>query len=272
MSDATLAAASARTPHRNADIAWAMTGLSLTLAILYVPGLLLDPRLLEGVGVWVKPFKFATSFVIWFLTIALVVDRLSDTVRRGWTVRVALAAMAVATFVEMAYITQQAGLGEASHFNVGDPYHAMMYTLMGVGAAVLVIAMGALGVRAGLDGAANLGPGARAGIAAGFSGSAVLTLVVAFTLGGNNGHFVGVPSPGAPVIPLFGWSAQVGDLRPAHFLSLHGMQVLPLVGITLDRMAPRSAVAGVALAAAVWAALTLAVFAQGLLGLPLVRL
>jgi hypothetical protein len=261
-------AATARRP----DLAWALTGLSLALAVVLLPPLLVDPRLLDGVGVWVKPMKFAVSFVVYFGTIALVTDRMSGQARASLWVRATLVAMAVSMIGEMAYIIRQAGLAEPSHFNVGSPGHALLYTLMGIGAAVLVIGMGVIGWRAAADRNAALGPGTRLGVATGFVGSALLTLVVAFVLGGNGGHHVGVPSPGAPVIPILGWSAEVGDLRPAHFLSLHGMQVLPLVGLALDATMPRRARLGVAVATAAWAAATVAVFVQGLMGLPLVRL
>jgi hypothetical protein len=74
---------------------------------------------------------------------------------------------------------------------------------------------------------------------------------------------------GGAVIPLFGWSAVVGDLRPAHFLALHAMQVLPLAAWALRG---RGGVGAVWVAGGLWTALTLAVFAQALAGLPLVAL
>jgi hypothetical protein len=259
-------------PARRPDVAWALTGLSLALALLCLPGLLTDPRTLDGVSVWAKPAKFAVSFVVYFATIALVTERLSPAGTESRVIRASLVAMAIAMLGEMGYILQQAALGEASHFNRSTPYHAAAYTLMGIGAAVLVIAMGAVGVRAALDRDARLAPGVRLGIATGFAGSALLTLVIGFTLGGNAGHFIGTPSPGAPAIPLMGWSAEVGDLRPAHFLALHGMQILPLLGLAFDRLAPGAARPGVLLGTVLWAGLSVALYAQALAGLPLIRL
>jgi len=101
--------------------------------------------------------------------------------------------------------------------------------------------------------------------------SAVATLITAGYLSSHGSHFVGTPSEAAAAIPLLGWSAEVGDLRPAHFLALHAMQVLPLLGLWLDRRG-RTAAAVLPAVAVGYAGLTLAVFVQALMGLPLVRL
>jgi hypothetical protein len=83
------------------------------------------------------------------------------------------------------------------------------------------------------------------------------------------GRYVGVHPDGGAVIPLMGWSAVVGDLRPSHFLALHAMQALPLAAWALGG---RGGVRAVRAVAAVWVALTLAVYAQAVAGLPLVAL
>jgi hypothetical protein len=62
----------------------------------------------------------------------------------------------------------------------------------------------------------------------------------------------------------------VGDIRPAHFLALHAMQVLPLVGVWFDRNG--FGVQPLRWVALAYAALTAAVFAQALSELPLIRL
>ena len=250
---------------------WALAGFSLALLLGFAVAGAVDARTLDGSNVWLKPAKFALSFVVLYATLALVAERLSAPVREGRSLRVVLAVMTIATAGEMAYIAGQAGRGVHSHFSVQTPFTALMYTLMGIGAVALVLGIGIVGLLAWRDRAARLGPALRLGVGLGFVSSALLTLVIAGYLGGQGSHFVGTPSPGAATVPLLGWSLEVGDLRPAHFLALHAMQALPLLGWWLDRSGRPAARPAVWAAAAAYAGLTVAVFAQALLGLPLMR-
>ncbi len=249
---------------------WALTGLSVALLAATATAALLDPRLLDGVGIWAKPMKFAGSFVLYFATLAWAAGRMGAAAREGRAVRWATVVAAAAFAFELAYMTWQAAHGEHSHFNNSTPFTRAMYGLMGVGAVGLVAVIALFGEVVRRDRALRMGPGLRAGVIWGFWIGAGLTLVVAGYMSSGAGHFVGTPSAGAATLPLMGWSAEVGDLRPAHFLSLHAMQALPLFGWWLDRCGGAARV--MTPAALAYALLTLAVFAQALMGLPLVRL
>jgi hypothetical protein len=250
---------------------WALTGFAIALLAGFAAAGAIDVRTFQDANVWLKPAKFALSFVMLFATLALVVERLSAAVREGRTMRIALRAMTLSFWAEMAYIGIQAGRAQASHFNVGSPMAALLYGLMGAGAVTLVVGIGVIGLLAWRDRHADLGPALRRGVLLGFALSAVATLITAGVLSSHSGHFVGTPSEGAAVIPLLGWSGEVGDLRPAHFLALHAMQALPLLGLWLDRRG-RGATSALTAAAVFYSALTAAVFAQALMGMPLVRL
>ncbi len=250
-----------------------LAGLSAVLLVLYLVLGAADSRLLDGVGVWVKPAKFAASFALFFATLALLEPRLSPAWRDGRTLRITLWVMTAAFLSEMAYMSAMAAQAQHSHFNFSTPFHAFMYSsVMAVGAVSLVAGAAVYGVVAGRDRAASLSPGLRLGVVAGFVLTFVLTLIVAGYMSNSGGHFVGTPTAGAAVLPLTGWSAQVGDLRPAHFLSIHAMQALPLIGLAADRLVPDAARRWVLISALGYSALTLGIFAQALAGQPLVAL
>jgi len=228
----------------------------------------LDPRVLDGVPVWVKPAKFAVSFLVHFATLAIIVALMSPenaelriVVGVGWV----LAAVFVA---EMAYLIFQALQAQHSHFNDTTSFHSMMYSLMGVGAVVLVALPVVIAWLAKDDIA--FGPATQSGIWWGAIISFVLTVIIGGYLGGNGSHFVGDQSNPELVLPFFGWSTEVGDLRPAHFLSLHALQVLPLIGLWADRA--DHGITTIWVAGFIYLTLTITLFIQALFGQPLIRI
>jgi hypothetical protein len=52
-------------------------------------------------------------------------------------------------------------------------------------------------------------------------------------------HTVGAPDGGRG-LPVTGWSADHGDLRVAHFLGMHGLQVLPLLAWWISQRRARA--------------------------------
>jgi hypothetical protein len=246
---------------RLAAFALLMLAMMLPAAI----GLGLDDRVLRGVSVWVKPMKFMASVALLALTTAWFAPLLPDAVRRSrgfswlvWTV------IATGGF-EVLYITLQAALGQPSHYNVGDPFHAAMYSLMGLGALLLTATQPWLAWLIWRHGERRIAPAYRQAVLLGLMLTFVLGASVGILLGG------GQPAMGAG-LPVLGWSRTMGDLRVAHFIGIHAGQVLPLVGFVLARAWPRAAVPGVWTAAVLWSALWAAALLQALAGQPLLSL
>lgn len=249
-----------------------MAALMVGLGLIALTWAGFETRLFESVPVWVKPLKFALSLALYYASLALVISRLSPAVQQGWPLRLAAALAIVPGLLEAIYIFLMAGRAQASHFNDSAPIFAALYALMGMGAFMLMVAVGLIGFLVWRDPAARFPAGLRLGIAAGFGVSTLLTLVIGFTLGGNGGHFIGVHLPRSAQLPLLGWSGSVGDLRVPHFFGLHAMQVGPALGWMADRRAAGSAVRWVLGGLALYGLATLALFAQALAGLPLMAL
>ena len=248
---------------------WALTGFSAALLICFLAAAVIDTRTLDTMNVWIKPAKFAVSFAIFFATLALVVGRMSAAAQTGRWMRWTLPTLAIAGCGEMLYISLQAGRAARSHYNYEGALYNILYGLMGVGAVLLVLGVGIIGWLVAKDGGLRMGPRLRQGVQWGFISACFLTLITAGTLSSLKSHFVGVPKLDAAVMPLLGWSMQVGDLRPSHFLALHAMQALPLLGLWMDSIGHKRALT-MASAAAIYMALTLVVFVQALMGYPLI--
>ena len=247
--------------------AWVATAcFMVAIMVVLAPAAIYDPRALDGVGVWDKPLKFALSIAVHFATLAILVQLLPPEVRAGPRMARVVRFSILAAVFEIGYITLQAARGRPSHFNFDTPFETGMYALMGVGAVYLALVPLILGRRIREQGGNS---GYRLGAVIGLYLATVLTLVVAGYMSGvAYSRWVGVPTGGAGV-PFFGWSREVGDFRPSHFVGLHAMQILPLIGLAGDRFAPALARPAVWVAAAVLVILTAGLFAQALAGLPM---
>jgi hypothetical protein len=250
-------------------LCWTSAGALLVVFAATVIVSLVDTRQIDATSVWAKPIKFQLALALHFATIALVAGALSDPWRGSallWGVTLAAVA---STVFEVAYIMLQAGRGQASHFNLSTPFYRTMYSLMAVGAVIITVCAAVFGAAALADTNATMGPATRIGVAAGLIGGTVLTLIVAFRMGGALTHHVGTEAPGAARMPLTGWSLSVGDWRVSHFFATHMMQAVPLIGLAADFALPRVAAVVLTLAASLgWAVLTLLLFRQAENGLP----
>jgi hypothetical protein len=186
----------------------------------------LDERTVREVNVWVKPLKFMASIGLFWLSTAWFVGLLPQAQRRHASVRALVAVALGAGLFEVGYITLQAALGQASHFNFSSPFHQVMYTLMGLGALAMTATQPVLAWRIARHGRADLTPLWRSAV--------VVGLVLTFVLGAGAGGLLGsVQPPSGAGLPVVGWHLSGGDLRPAHFVGMHAQQFIPFVGALL---------------------------------------
>ncbi len=234
----------------------------------------LDSRTLFDVSVWIKPAKFYLSMSVYFATLLLCARYLPASFWQTGRGR-ALTGLTIATAVfELAYISSQAAMGEASHYNGDSSFYAVMYGLMGVGAVLLVFGAGWLGIEIAL----------HRGLESPLVLAVVLGLLLTVLLGGgfggvlssNSGHWVGECRSDANGLLLLGWSRECGDLRVPHFWGMHAMQVLPLWALLLGAtrrlglpLSERGEWVAVWAAAIGYAALGFAVFYLAVGGIPI---
>ena len=257
----------------------------LVVAVVALLGLAVDPRVITGAPAWMKPLKFAVSITIYGATLLWMLTFIPDRPRLvaaiSWGVFLGLG-------IEMVLIVMQVLRNTTSHFNQETPFDAAVFTAMGavIAGMWLLNAIVAFLLARRRFAEAPIVWGVRLGLVAGLLGMTVAFLMTQPTpdqdaliaaTGSSSivgAHAVGF-ADGGPGLPVVGWSTDGGDLRVAHFVGLHGLQVVPLLGLALVRFGPpwlpmRDRARLVGVTAAFWIALTLLLTWQALREQPLI--
>lgn len=219
-------------------LVYAMAALAVVCAV----GLVVDPRVLVGAPIWLKPFKFAVSFVLYGVTLAWMLSLLPRRSRLAERMATLIVAIAV---TENVWIVGQVVRGQTSHFNDSTPLNLILFAAMGAAIGVLFFAHLVLGIVVLIRRIPDLVARRAVGWGLGLSLVGMVAAVPMALPGQDPGiegvagaHSVGVPDGGAG-LPLVGWSTMGGDLRIGHFVGLHALQALPLLAILLNRFATR---------------------------------
>jgi hypothetical protein len=185
---------------------------------------LFDDRVLLGLPVWIKPFKFAISFGLYAFSLAYLVPFVQNRLSRRIISYVTLISVSVVVLL----VGIQAARGEISHFNDDDGLGDMIYSIMSVFAVTTTLSLIYLIVELLRKPQAALTSSFRLAVQLGLWFTLIGSLVGAF-MAELSGHTVGGPD-GGPGLPVLSWSTVLGDWRVAHFLGLHGLQVFILAG------------------------------------------
>jgi hypothetical protein len=188
-----------------------------------------DSRLVMGTNVWIKPIKFATSITVYVWTVAWLLDYLR---LPGWAKQIISWGISISMLTEIACITAQAARGTTSHYNVNTPLNGAIFSTMGSMIAlnsVLALVLLIVFFMGGYDLPRPYLWSIRWGLVIFLAASAIGGVMIA-----HGSHSVGVKD-GGPGLPIVNWSTKGGDLRAAHFLGLHALQLLPIIGFLISR-------------------------------------
>ena len=210
-----------------------------------------------GINAWIKPFKFFLSSAIFSFTMGWIMVYLKEEKK----VRIYSAVLILVLAFEIIYIAYQAAYGRLSHFNISSAFYGMMFSLMGIAITILTLWTAYIGFLFFIKTFPALPKAYVWGIRLG-----ILFFVLFAFEGGlmaaRLSHTVGAADGGGG-LPLTNWSTKYGDLRIAHFLGMHSLQLLPLFSWYLAKNTKATFIA-----AAIYFILTRLLFVQALLAKP----
>ena len=206
---------------RNALLFW--FGLfNLAVAMVCVVLMPFEETQILGVNRWLKPFKFYASVGIMVLTMGWLLYYLNNVKK----IRTYSWLIVISMFFENGLIILQAIRNTTSHFNITSSLNGIIFNLMGMFILVFTIAILLICISFFKQKQFSI-PGAYVwGIRLGILFFLFFSLEGGAMLGILK-HTVGGPD-GGPGLPVVNWSTRYGDLRIAHFIGIHSLQVLPL--------------------------------------------
>ena len=222
------------------------------------------------VNPWIKPIKFSMSFSTFASTVSLLLLALRIP---KWQLTLARRAIAISVAFEILSLAAEAWRSAyhlAGHSFLDASLAQVTNSMVMVNTAIVCWMLAlycANRVRTeSVDG--PMVSAIRYSIVIFLAGNAIGGYMLA-----RGSHTVGV-ADGGPGLPFVNWSVIGGDLRIAHFIAIHAIQIVPLFAYILSQMSPvlplkhrRIAAGAVTLAVSVAVGAT---FVQAALGRPLI--
>src|SRR4029078_9059667 len=242
---------------RNALLFW--FGLfNLAVAVVCLVLMPFEETQILGVNRWLKPFKFYSSVCIMVLSMGWLLHYLNNDKK----IRTHARLIFISMLFENGLIITQAIRNTTSHFNVTSTINGIIFNLMGMFILVFTITVLLICISFVKQKQFSIPQAYVWGIRLGILFFLFFSLEGGAMLGLLK-HTVGGPD-GGPGLPVINWSTQYGDLRVAHFIGIHSLQVLPLFGNYIPKTKKQTLIFSV-----VYFLLASLLFLQAMNGIPL---
>jgi hypothetical protein len=243
-------------------------GWILAASVAVLAGVMLSGGQALATSAWIKPIKFSVSFASFVWTMSLFLSALD---LPYWQQKLARYAIVGSITLEMASLIVQAWRS----IHVGLPAKIDLIAAQATSAMISVVTLVSVGVLAMylrrpqsirlIDRAQLLA--IRLSMVIFLAGNAIGGYMLA-----RGSHTVGALD-GSQGLPFVNWSTIAGDLRIAHFIALHAIQIIPLFAWLLWQMTPRPALNSrkriVLILSAIVTLTVAATFIQAAMGRPL---
>jgi len=223
-----------------------------------------------AVNPWIKPIKFAMSFSSFASTMSLLLMALQIPKWQLTLVRRAIAASVALEILSLAGQAWRSAYHLSGHSLLDSSLAQMTNSMVMVNTGIVCWMLAlfcANRVRTDLIDRPMVSA-IRHSLVIFLAGNAIGGYMLA-----RGSHTVGV-GDGGPGLPFVNWSVIGGDLRIAHFVAIHAIQIVPLFAYILSQMAPipavkhrRMAVGALAIVVSVAVGAT---FVQAAMGRPLI--
>ena len=211
---------------RNSLLFW-MGWIHFVMFFFCIGLLSFNHNLIGGESAWAKPARYYISSGISIWTFGWFIYHINSKTQ----IKVLSWLIATTLFLETTVIFIQSYRGVPSHFNITNPFNAMMNSLLLSVMLIFLIAVSYLTLiffkQKKMPISQHYTWGLRMGLLNFliFSFTGIIMYVrMSHSIGGN-GNNTG--------IMLFNWSLKHGDLRIAHFMGVHALQIIPLLSYYL---------------------------------------
>jgi len=245
--------------HRNALLFWFGT-INFCFTAICTILCFTSSKKVMNVNAWLKPLKFFLSTAIFCYTMPWFMYYLNEPEKIKYY---NYATIGIFTF-EVSYIAFKAYRQQLSHFNISTPFNIFMFSLMGIAISIFTAWTGYIGYLFFIKTFPQLPIHYVWGIRLGI----LFFVVFAFeggVMGAKLSHTVGA-ADGSEGLPVTNWSKQYGDLRIAHFLGMHALQIIPLFSFYIANNTTQVVVMGI-----IYFIITSLLFIQALIGKPLLK-